>query len=95
MREPVFFKKQRFLDKERARELYDIGYCDQQIADLCDVSREAVRCWRKKQKLPSHKALYKEPEKKRESTLIEFAAEAKSHGMSYGQYMAARREGRV
>lgn len=94
MGEPIFFKR-RLLDKEYARELYDIGYCDQQIADSCGVGRECVSAWRRNNGLEGHKVLYKEKEKKRASTLNEMAAEAKAHGMSYGQYMAARRDGRL
>lgn len=91
---PVFEKRCR-LNKERALELYNKGYCDQQIADECDASVGSVREWRRRIGLPGHRVLYKKKTKKRESTLVELAAEAKAHGMSYGEYMAARREGKV
>ena len=93
MAEPIFFKR-KCLDTERAKELYDKGYCDQQIADICGVSRDAVNVWRRKNKLVGHKAPHKE-KKKKESTLVEMAVEAKKHGMSYGEYMVAKREGKV
>ena len=91
-----FFKERRFLDKDMARELYDLGYCDQQIADACDVSLDSVRVWRKKYGLSGHKAPHKTKTKSRTpTTLVEMAAEAKSLGMSYGEYMVARREGKL
>jgi hypothetical protein len=73
--------------------LYDKGYCDQQIADICDVSRDAVSVWRRKNGLVGYKAPHKEEKKK--STLVEVAVAAKAHGMSYGEYMVAKREGKV
>lgn len=90
-----YFEKRRFLNPDKAKELYDAGYCDQQIADTCDVSRESVRVWRRKNNLKGHKAPHKEPAKHRASTLAEMAAEAQAHGMSYGQYMVERREGKL
>lgn len=81
------------LDKEMAMDLYKKGYCDQQIADKCDVSIGTVREWRKRNNLPGHKAPYKEEKKKRKFTLEDAVREAKKHKMSYGTYMVARREG--
>lgn len=89
------FGKRRYLDVVKARELYDKGYCDQQIADDCGVSRESVRMWRIKNGLEGHKSPPREKKKKKESTLVTMAMEASAHGMSYGEYMVARREGRV
>lgn len=88
-----FFGERRYLDTDKARELYDIGYCDQQIADICNVSREAVSTWRRRNGLVGHSVLYKAVEEKRESTLIELAIEARKHGMTYGQYQVAKKEG--
>ena len=90
---PFFDRK--YLDKERALELYDIGYCDQQIADACEVGVDAVRSWRRKSGLEAHRVPYIKPEKKQRPTLIELAAEANKRGMSYGEYMVARKEGRL
>jgi uncharacterized protein YjcR len=90
-----FFGKRRYLDTLKARDLYIKGYCDQQIADVCDVSRDVVREWRKRNGLPGHKTLYKEKKNKHASTLTELAAEARAHGMTYGQYQVARKEGWV
>jgi len=83
------------LDKEVAMGLYEKGYCDRQIADKCDVNIETVREWRKRNNLPGHKSLYKEEKKVRKFTLEDAVREAKKHGMSYGEYMVARREGKV
>lgn len=95
MGEPRFFSRIR-LDPLMARSLYNAGYCDQQIADYCGVSRDSVREWRRRNALPGHGTPYKEKEEeKRKSTLVELAAEARAHGMTYGQYMVARREGKV
>jgi uncharacterized protein YjcR len=94
MSNPVFFKRKR-LDPHVVRRLYDAGWCDQQIADQCEISRDSVREWRRRNGLPGHTTLYKPKEEKRKPTLNEFAAEAKKLGMSYGEYMVARREGRV
>ena len=91
---PVFFRR-KFLNKEYAREMYDQGYCDQHIADNCGVSRECIREWRRRNNLEGHKAPPKVKPKPKESTLIAMAAEAKAHKMTYGQYMAAKREGKI
>ena len=89
MGEPIFEK--RFLDRERAKELYDQGWCDQQIADECGVTRETVKAWRRKSGLIAHTTLAR-IERKRPPCpdLVVVAAEAKAHGMSYGQYVAAK-----
>ena len=94
MAEAVFFRTKR-LDVERARELYDKGYCDQQIADACGVSYEAVRVWRRKSGLEGHLVPYKKKTKSRAPVIIASNAEARAHKMSYGQYVAARREGKL
>ena len=94
MGEPLFYKR-RLLNKETARELYDKGYCDQQIADHCGVTYGCVREWRRKSGLEGHKAPYKMKKKKPNESLVETAAEAKAHGMTYGQYMAMKNGGMV
>ena len=94
MGEAAFFRKHR-LDPNEAKRMYDLGYCDQQIADECGVSRDSVREWRRRNDLAGHSTPYQRKEEKRKSTLVEMAMEAKAHGMSYGEYMVARREGRV
>lgn len=90
----MFFKR-KYLNTTMAFELYAKGYCDQQIADELESSREAVRDWRRRRGLPGHKSLYKEEKKVRKFTLEDAVREAKKHGMSYGEYMVARREGKV
>lgn len=93
MSSPLFGKR-RYLDTDKARRLYDKGYADQQIADACDVSRDTVREWRKRNNLTGHKTPYKpKSKKKRKLTLTEMAVEARKHGMTYGQYQVARKEG--
>ena len=95
MGEPIFFVR-RNLNTELARALYDDGYCDQQIADYCGVAKETVSKWRRNNNLPGHKAPVVEVGKpKKPSTLVELEAEARRHGLTYGQYMVARREGIV
>ena len=84
-------------DRERARGLYEAGYCDQFIADVCETTLDAVRSWRKKHGLKGHKNPIIDSVEKRSNTptLSELAAEAKARGLSYGQYMLLRREGKV
>lgn len=83
-------------DKERAVELYNTGYCDQQIADILGTTYHTVRGWRRKVGLVGHRKTYVVAEKKTDvPSLAELAAEARKHGMTYGQYMVARREGKV
>lgn len=93
MGSPFFVR--RCLDTDKAKKLYDIGYCDPQIAAICDVTTDTVRAWRRKNGLVGHKMPYKEKKKKTEykPTLSELAAEARKHGMSYGQYQVAKKEG--
>ena len=88
-----FFKTRRYLDTDKAKELYEKGWCDQQIAEECDVSQDTVGSWRRRNGLVAHKAPYKTRKKKHSSTLVELVAEARAHNMSYGQYMAAKKEG--
>ena len=73
-------------DPKRAMELYNMGYTDQEIAKQLDCVKETVRNWRNRNNLVKNK------EKK---SLVELAAEAKAHGMTYGEYMVAKREGNV
>lgn len=73
-------------DPKRAMELYNMGYTDQEIAKQLDCVKETVRNWRNRNNLAKNK------EKK---SLVELAAEAKAHGMTYGEYMVAKREGNV
>ncbi len=94
MKEPIFFRRKN-VPEELAKELYDIGYCDQQIADELDVSVDSVRGWRRRSGLEGHKAPYKKPKQNHRSTLVELAAEANAHGMTYGQYMVAKKEGKL
>lgn len=96
MGEPLFLDR-KYIDPVIARRLYEQGYCDQQIADRLGIARETVKEWRRRNDLPGHKRLFKEEvvEVKHVSTLNELAAEAKRLGMTYGQYMVARKEGKL
>ncbi len=87
-----FTKKKVFLDTARAKELYDMGWCDPQIADECGVGRDTVRAWRKRNNLEGHKAPPKpKKQKKHVSNIAAIEAEAREHNTSYGQhYMATR-----
>lgn len=84
----IIFGRKTF-SKERAMELYKMGYTDQEIAKQLGCVKETARRWRQKN------CLVKNADKKDPPSLIELAAEAKTHGMTYGEYMAAKREGRV
>ena len=86
-----FERKRTFLDTERAEELYKQGWCDQQIADECGVSKDTVRLWRKRNDLVGHKAPVKPKKKKHVSNIAAINAEAREHHMSYGQYYMATR----
>ena len=79
-------------DRELARKLYYEGYCDRQIAELCDTTFYAVRGWRRRGGLEANRGPYPNAKKKKKkpvSSLSEMAAEAKAHGMTYGQYVAS------
>ena len=81
----IIFGRKTF-SKERAMELYRMGCTDQEIAKQLDCVKETVRNWRNRNNLVKNK------EKK---SLVELAAEAKAHGMTYGEYMVAKQEGNV
>lgn len=91
-------KQVKKIDCERARELYDEGLCDSEIATGCGVSRNSVTNWRKREGLPRNKPPKKKPEKKPEkrrrakSQLSIDAAEARKLGMNYGMYKALQFE---
>lgn len=82
-------------DKEHAQKLYDKGCSDRQIADACGVAVDAVRWWRRSNGLVGNKWPYPkiENEKAPALSLSKVAAEARAHGMTYGQYMAAKQGG--
>ena len=90
----MFFKRNR-LGPIMAEDLWEKGYCDQQIADECGVSKRSISGWRRRNHLSGHSTPYKKEEEKRKSTLTEMAVAAKAHGMSYGEYMVARKEGKL
>lgn len=87
-------KKVQCMDKEKAHTFYDMGYTDDQIADECDVCTETIRVWRRKMGLPKNPE-QKKRNVKRKSNLARLAAEAREHGMNYGQYTAMIREGQI
>ena len=81
----IIFGRKVFNPK-RAMELYNMGYTDQEIARQLDCVRQTVRNWRNRNNLAKNKE---------KNPLVELAAEAKAHGMTYGEYMVAKREGNV
>lgn len=83
------------LDEVKARKLYDMGYSDQQIANCCDVDFWVIKKWRVLNGLKghTHRAKIVEEKPKPVQTLAEVAVEARKHGMSYGQYVDAKRRG--
>ena len=91
---PIFYER-KFLDQELAFELYDKGYCDQDIADRCGVGRECISRWRRRNGLPGHHVYIRDKKEKHKSTIVELSAEARKHGMTYGQYQVARKEGKL
>ena len=87
--------QRKHLEKAWAKELYDRGLCDQDIADMCAVSREAVRSWRRRNGLPGNTPPPKKEKCPPNANLIAAAAEAKKHRMTYGKYMLAKEKGEI
>ena len=79
----------RLLNIAMAYKLYDNGLSDKAIADACAVSSETVARWRRKNNLQPNKAVKKKEEPKM-SKLAQAEAEARAHGMTYGQYMLTK-----
>lgn len=100
-RKPIMTKRRKptTLDFDKARELYDEGKTDTEIAEACSVQRYSVRNWRRKFGLLSNRpAPVKEKKPKKEkpakprSKLSDDAAEARRCGMNYGAWKALQFE---
>lgn len=73
------------IDTKHAQELYDKGLGDAQMASLLMVASSTVAYWRKICGLPPNI----NNDGRRKSSLSIDAANAREHGMTYGQWMAA------
>ena len=97
-------------DRVLARTLYDQRKLDYQIADKLGISAATVSNWRRSEGLPSWQTVDREAKRQQAQTAdlirqvtrdqgsmsIESAMDnAQALGLSYGQYMAARYEGRL
>ena len=78
------------INEDVAMELYKDGKRDFEIAEECNVSKYAVQRWRARNGfLPNGR----KPLEKM-SDLEKTALAARQHGMTYGQWMAMRRDRR-
>lgn len=81
-------------DKEKAKELYDMGYYDREIAEICGTTSAAVQSWRRRNGLTWNGTTIEVEEETPKPTLSEIAAEARAHGMTYGQYVVTLQGGK-
>ena len=89
MGNPVFFRS-RNLDVDLARSFYNCGYSDSRIAHACRTEVRNVKSWREKMGLPENLITVLKTR-----SLAETEAEARRLNMSYGEYTAAMRLGKV
>ena len=82
-------KQKRFLNQKYAMMRYKEGATDQEIAEETGVCKETVTLFRKRNFLPpNRKKVEKSKPERRLSPLARDNAEARKHGMNYGQYKA-------
>lgn len=83
-------RKKRFLDRDYAMMRYKEGATDQEIADETGVCKDTVALFRKRLLLPPNqkKAGKKAKEVRKLSRIAQDNAEARKHGMNYGEYKA-------
>ena len=83
-------KKKRFLNRDYAMMRYKEGATDQQIAEETGVSKYTVALFRKRLLLPPNqkKVEKKAKEVRKMSRIAQDNAEARKHGMNYGEYKA-------
>lgn len=83
-------KKKRFLNRDYAMMRYKEGATDQEIADETGVSKDTVALFRKRLLLPPNqkKVEKKAKEVRKMSRIARENAEARKHGMNYGEYKA-------
>ena len=81
-------KKKKFLNQEYAMMRYNEGATDQEIAEETGVSKYTVALFRKRHLLPANSKKEQKPKTERKlSPLARDNAEARKHGMNYGEYM--------
>lgn len=83
-------KKKKFLNKEYAMMRYKEGATDQEIAEETGVCKDTVTLFRKRLNLPANRKKKAEKPKpaRKLSPLARDVAEARRHGLNYGQYKA-------
>lgn len=82
-------KQKRFLNQKYAMMRYKEGATDQEIAEETGVCKETVALFRKRNFLPPNRKKVEKPKAERKlSPLAKDVAEARRHGMNYGQYKA-------
>ena len=77
-------KPRMMLDRERAMYWYNMGLNDKQIAEKCDVGKQAVYTWRTQMCLPPNARIRRV---RKMSSLDWNAIQARKHGVTYGQWM--------
>ena len=81
-------KQKRFLNQKYAMMRYKEGATDQEIAEETGVCKETVALFRKRNFLPPNRKKAEKPKAERKlSPLARDNAEARKHGMNYGEYM--------
>ena len=81
-------KKKKFLNQEYAMMRYNEGATDQEIAEETGVTKYTVCQFRKRNFLPPNRKKAEKPKPERKlSPLARDVAEARKHGMNYGEYM--------
>ena len=82
-------KKTKFLNQEYAMMRYKEGATDREIADETGATVYTVYQFRKRNSLPpNRKKVEKQKPERKLSPLARDNAEARRHGMNYGQYKA-------
>ena len=81
-------KKKRYLNQDYAMMRYNEGATDQEIAEETGVTKYTVCQFRKRNSLPPNRKKAEKPKPERKlSPLARDNAEARKHGMNYGEYM--------
>ena len=81
-------KKTKFLSQEYAMMRYKEGATDREIADETGATVYTVYQFRKRNSLPpNRKKVEKQKPERKLSPLARDNAEARKHGMNYGEYM--------
>ena len=81
-------KKEGVLNLALAKQLYDMGLPDREIAHCCGVSSSTVLRWRHAKGLPPNYDFERATGPEEQLTID--AVAARKHGMSYGQYIAQK-----